>query len=110
MVPPPRTVHTDPFRAPECGPLESPAYWCRLCRCWDRGLVVAADGIGYLHPDHPGAMTPRTSHTNRFNAPDFVLSDEPARWCCKCRCWDLGLVETADGSGYTHPDHPGAAA
>lgn len=55
VVPPPRTGHTDPFRPPECAPLEFPARWCRLCRCWDAGLVAAADGIGYLHPDHPGA-------------------------------------------------------
>lgn len=52
---------------------------------------------------------PRTSHTNMYNAPDFVLSTEDPRWCAVCRCWDLGLVESADGRSYTHPDHEGNA-
>jgi hypothetical protein len=44
-----------------------------------------------------------------LSRPDFIIpgrTDTPdARWCVVCRCWDLGLVETADGSAYTHPDH-----
>lgn len=54
-------------------------------------------------------MKPRTSHTNMFSASDFIIpgrTDTPdPRWCTVCKCWDLGLIETADGSAYTHPDH-----
>lgn len=52
-----------------------------------------------------GPTVPRTSHTNPYNAPDFIGSDADVRWCHACHCWDLGLVETEDSSAYTHSDH-----
>lgn len=48
---------------------------------------------------------PRTPHTNPYNRPDFVLSNTDPRWCHICGCWDLGLIESADGGHYTHIDH-----
>ena len=54
-------------------------------------------------------MKPRTSFTNPFSAPDFIIPGQAhgpeARWCGVCKCWDTGLVESVDGSIYTHPDH-----
>lgn len=54
-------------------------------------------------------MKPRTSHTNMFSAPDVIIPGQASapemKWCGVCRCWDLGLIESRDGSMYTHPDH-----
>lgn len=49
-------------------------------------------------------VSPRTNFTNPFNRPHIALTDD-ARWCGICKCWDLGLIESADGSQYMHADH-----